>query len=119
MKFPVVRVAATERDLSAIFDFLIESHVAFGEAEADAVAIAARRLRSIEREMHEIGKAPQQGTMRPDIMPGLRAVTRRRATYYFVVDEELKRVRVLAIFFGNQDHQRRILVRLLERDHRR
>ena len=119
MKIPVVRVAATDRDLSAIFDFLIESHVAFGEDEADAVALAAKRLRSIEREMHEFGKAPLQGTMRADIMPGLRCVTRRRATYYFVVDEDIRRVRVLAIFFGSQDHQRRMLVRLLGREQRR
>ena len=43
-------------------------------------------------------------------MPGLRTVTKDRAIFYFLVDEE---VRVLAVFFGGQAHQRAMLRRVL------
>ena len=38
----------------------------------------------------------------------------RRAIYWFDVDEGRRTVRVLAVFFGGQDHIRRMLIRLLE-----
>jgi len=41
-----------------------------------------------------------------------------RAIYWFDVDEAARKVRILAIFFGGQDHVRHMLVRLLrESDH--
>ncbi|MEQ1753510.1 MAG: type II toxin-antitoxin system RelE/ParE family toxin [Micropepsaceae bacterium] len=113
MSYRVERALGTDRDLAAIFEFLIESYQAFGEDEKSAIDRAARRVRAIESEMLAIGKAPQQGTLRPDLMQGLRSVTRRRAVFYFLTDEKLKRVRILAIFFAGQDHQRRMLTRLL------
>lgn len=36
----------------------------------------------------------------------------RRAMFYFDVDDALRLVRVLAVFFGGQDHQRAMLRRL-------
>ena len=59
-----------------------------------------------------IGLAPFQGTLRDDLMPGLRQVTKNRAIFYFLVDEAAGQVRVLATFFGGQDHLRRMLARI-------
>jgi plasmid stabilization system protein ParE len=94
MPYRVERSLATDQDLAAIFDFLLESYMAFGEARGEALDL------------------PHQGSLRPDILPGLRSVTKRRAIFYFDVDDELRLVRVLAVFFGGQDHQRAMLRRL-------
>ena len=48
------------------------------------------------------------------MMPGLRSVTKDRAIFYFTIDEGKHVVRVLAVFFGGQDHQREMLKRMLE-----
>ncbi len=113
MKYGVERAWGTDRDLAAIFDFLSESYQAFGEDADAATERAAARVRDIETEMLSLGAAPHQGTLRPELLPGLRSVTKNRAIFYFDVDEERRMVRVLAVFFGGQDHRRRMLKRLL------
>ncbi|MDR0810505.1 MAG: hypothetical protein LBE86_15510 [Gemmobacter sp.] len=40
-----------------------------------------------------------------------------KATFWFTVDEAEGLIRVLSVFFGGQDQQRRMLIRLLERRH--
>jgi toxin ParE1/3/4 len=40
----------------------------------------------------------------------------QRATRWYDVDDEAQAVRVLGIFFGGQDHIRRMLIRLLGPD---
>ncbi|MEQ1616787.1 MAG: hypothetical protein ABL883_00400 [Terricaulis sp.] len=47
------------------------------------------------------------------MMRGLRSDTKDRAISYFTVDDDARLVRVLAVFFGGQDHQREMLKRLL------
>jgi plasmid stabilization system protein ParE len=51
--------------------------------------------------------------MHDDILPGLRHVTLGRAVIWFDVIEDKSNVRILAVFFGGQDHIRRMLARLL------
>ena len=63
--------------------------------------------------MEALGRAPHQGTLRPELLPGLRGVTKDRAVFYFATDDEAEVVRVLAVFFGGQDHQRRMLLRVM------
>ena len=63
--------------------------------------------------METLGEVPHQGTLRPHLGDGIRNVTKNRAVYYFDVDDSKKLVRVLAVFFGGQDHDARILLRLL------
>ena len=46
--------------------------------------------------------------------PGLRHLAIGRAIYWFDVDDGRETVRVLAVFFGGQDHVRHMLARLLE-----
>ena len=62
--------------------------------------------------MEGLGRAPFQGTLRQDLMPGLRQVTKDQAIFYFTTDEPAHRLTVLAIFFGGQDHRRHMLIRL-------
>lgn len=106
--------AAAERDFELIFDHLFESYCAFGESAESALALAARRLSEIREATKRLQTAPYRGTPRADLLPGLRYIELQRAIYWFEVDEPSERVRILAIFFGGQDHTRHMLLRLLQ-----
>lgn len=110
--YRVERGAAAERDLDAVFDFLLESYLHFGDDLERAFERAGERLQRIKADLREIGRAPHQGTRLDKLIPGLRRVTKDRAVFYFTVDDDARLVRVLAVFFGGQDHQRSILRRL-------
>jgi len=112
MAFEVVRSRASDRDLERIFDHLVESHQALGDVVGDALERAAARVRAIEDDMEGLGAAPFQGTLREDLLPGLRQVTKNRAVFYFLIDADAGQVRILAIFFGGQDHRAQMLRRL-------
>ena len=113
MKYALERANNVRNDLAAIFAFLIESYEAFGEDHDRAIERAASRIRGIETDMEALCDLPHRGTVRADISPGLRSVTKDRAIFYFDVDDKRRVVRILAVFFGGQDHQRRMLKRLL------
>jgi len=115
---PTYRVefaAGVERDLELIFDFLEESYRGFGENTEDAITHAGTRVEAIRATAAKLGKTPHRGTMHPEIMPDLRHVTIDQAIYWFLIDEKVLIVRVLAVFFGSQDHVRQMLARLLRR----
>jgi plasmid stabilization system protein ParE len=112
-RYIVERSVETDRDLEAVFDFLVESYVKLGEAPNLALGRAGERVEAIEAQMLELGRVPHQGTRVDNILPGLRCVTKDKAIFYFDVDDDARRVRVTAIFFGGQDHRRRMLQRLL------
>jgi toxin ParE1/3/4 len=112
MPYRVERASATDEDLAAIFDFLLQSYMEFGDARSEALERAATRVEGIEAEMLALGDVPHQGTLRTDLLAGVRSVTKQRAVFYFDVDDDLRLVRVLAVFFGGQDHQRAMLRRL-------
>ena len=63
--------------------------------------------------MQILGKAPFRGTFMPELLPGLRRVTKNQAIFHFDVDDGEKTLRVLAIFFGGQDYQRHMLKRVV------
>ncbi|WP_146119498.1 type II toxin-antitoxin system RelE/ParE family toxin [Phyllobacterium phragmitis] len=115
MAFRVERSEAAAADLELIFDFLINAGLDFGEDPETAFAHASSRIAEIERTLERIADAPFQGTLRPELGDGIRNVTKHRAIFYFDVLEEQQLVRILAIFFGGQDHQRRMLIRMLGR----
>ena len=48
--------------------------------------------------------------MHDDLIAGLRHLTINRAIYWYLVDEGRHDLRILAIFFGPQDHQRHMLL---------
>ena len=114
MKTPytVVRSGPARRDLNLIYSHLVESHIGFGHPPDEAHDRAAERLQKILAAMEGLGRAPFQGTLRQDLMPGLRQVTKEQAIFYFTTDEPAHRLTVLAIFFGGQDHRRHMLMRL-------
>lgn len=113
MRHRVIRSPAAERDLDATFDFLFDSHLRLGDDADSAFERAAGRVRGIHEALDLLGRTPQQGTLRPEIRPGLRSVTKDRAIFYFELDDEKREVRVLAVFFGGQDHQRAMLRRVM------
>ncbi len=113
MAFKVSFAADAERDFELIFDFLVESHMKFGESEEVAIERALERVQAIRKNAMSIAGAPFRGTLHDDILPGLRQVTIDRAIFWFDVAEASEQVRILAIFFGGQDHYRRMLTRLL------
>ncbi|MBB4008727.1 type II toxin-antitoxin system RelE/ParE family toxin [Allorhizobium taibaishanense] len=112
MGFDVVRSTACDQDLDLIFDHLVESYLSLGDDLRAAFERAAARVRMIDADMKALGQAPHQGSLRPLIAPGLRQVTKNRAIFYFDVDETRREIRILAVFFGGQDHQRHMLARL-------
>lgn len=113
MRYRLEREAQVTRDLERIYDFLFESYLSFGHAADSADAEAADRVVAIEDALEGLVEVPHQGTLYPQLMPGLRNVTKDRAIFYFIVDDDAQVVRVLAVFFGGQDHQRLMLRRLL------
>ena len=113
MAYRVERTKASDRDLELLFDFLFQAAREFGESLEGAFDRAAARVAATEDAMESLGKAPHQGTLRPELLVGLRSVTKDRAIFYFIVDDESEVLRILAVFFGGQDHQRLMLLRLL------
>lgn len=100
-------------DLSLIEAHLAESYESFGESAVEARAHAESRIDAILTAAERIATAPLRGAVHEDLIPGLRHLTIDRAIYWYLVDEAQQRLRILAIFFGAQDHQRRMLLRLL------
>ncbi len=113
MGYELRRAAGVARDLELIFDFLFDASLAFGEDQPSAFDRAAERILVIEDAMEALTAAPHQGTLREDLLPGLRQVTKGRAVFYFDVADDAVILRVLAVFYGGQDHQRHVLLRLL------
>ncbi len=105
--------ADAEYDFELIFDHLVDSYVGFGEDIEEAFEHAVDRLRGIRSTTHKLGLAPQQGTLRDDIAAGIRFVRLDKAVFWFDLDERRQVVRVLAVFFGAQDHIRHMLTRTL------
>ena len=113
MAFRLEFSAEAERDFGLIFDHLLRSYLGFGESLESALDHAASRIVEIRAAAERILAAPRR-TNPIDILPGVRHLAIGRAIYRFDVDEPRETVRVLAVFFGGQDHVRRMMARLLE-----
>jgi plasmid stabilization system protein ParE len=113
MRFAIEFSADAEADIDLIFDHLFESYVAFGEPVEEALDHAAARVMQVRKAADRLASFPMRGTPRDDILPGVRLLAIGRAIYWFDVDQPARRVRILAVFFGGQDHIRHMLVRLL------
>ena len=113
MPFEIEFSAESERDFELIFDHLFESYLGFGESVEEALDNGMRRVLDIRKAAERLTSFPIRGTLRDDILPGVRYLSIDRAIYWFDVDEAAGKVRILAVFFGGQDHVRQMLVRLL------
>lgn len=113
MRFRIEFSADAERDFDLVFDHLFESYVAFGESTEEALNHAAQRVIAIRKAADRLARFPLRGAARDDILPGIRFIAVARAIYWFEADQTARTVRILAIFFGGQDHIRHMFVRLL------
>lgn len=113
MAFRIEFTAQAEADFLALLRHFRASYMTFGETLADAQAHAETRVTEIRQSAGTLRLAPFRGTIRDDIRPGLRNVTLNRAILYFEIDEAQDCVQILAVFFGAQDHTRRMILRLL------
>lgn len=107
---------SVQHDLKAIEHFVTQSAQAKGEPFERARRMGAARIDTILSSARSLPKAPRQGTLRPDLGPNIRHVTKDRAVIYFELIETSRTLRILAIFYGGQDHDSRILARLLTPD---
>ena len=114
MAFRLEFSAEAEHDFGLIFDHLLRSYLDFGESLESALDHAAARVLEVRTAAERILTAPHRGERHDDILPGLRHLTIGRAIYWFDVDEAGRTVRVLAVFFGRQDHVRHMMSRLLD-----
>jgi len=110
----VVFAAAAEDDLTLIEAFLATSYQDFGETPEEASRHAEARIDAIITAAERLAAAPFRGEAHDDLMPGLRHLALERAIYWFCLEEHSRQVKVLAVFFGGQDHQRHMLLRLLK-----
>ena len=113
MRFRIELSAEAECDFALIFDHLFESYRSFGESVETALDHCEDRIRDIRAGADRLCAAPDRGERHDDLLPGLRHLTINRAIYWFDVNEAERRVRILAIFFGGQNHVRHMLTRLL------
>ena len=115
MPFAIEFSTESEQDFELIFDHLFESYLSFGESVEEALDHAMKRIFDIRRAAERLSSFPIRGTASDDILPGVRYLSIDRAIYWFDVDEPARKVRILAVFFGGQNHVRHMLVRLLGR----
>ncbi|MGJ8573296.1 MAG: type II toxin-antitoxin system RelE/ParE family toxin [Hoeflea sp.] len=105
--------AAAERDFELIFDHLVQSYRGFGDDLDISIDRAEQRIAAIQSAALDLARTPFQGTLRSDIIEGLRFVRHNSAVFWFVLNQDRKTVQILAVFFGGQDHIHHMLIRLL------
>ncbi len=105
--------AEAESDFALIFDHHLWLYQDFGDDFDIAFDHADQRIRAIQSTAQDLANVPFQETLRPDILEGLRFVRRNKAVFWFVSNESLKTIQVLAILFGGQNHIHHMLTRLL------
>ncbi len=113
MRYAIEFSADAEADFVLTFDHLFKSYVALGEDTEEALDRVAQRVMDIRNAAGRLATFPVRGTARDDVLPGIRFVAIAGAIYWFDVDQTTRTVRILAVFFGGQDHVSRMLVRLL------
>lgn len=104
----------SERDFEDIFDHLFENYIRLGESVTSAMDCATRRVGEIREVANRLATFPGRGTPRDEISEGVRFITIDNIIYWYETNESDRKVRVLAVFIGGQDHVRRMLVRALQ-----
>ncbi|TCQ29078.1 type II toxin-antitoxin system RelE/ParE family toxin [Rhizobium sp. PP-CC-3G-465] len=103
MRYAVTRHPAFEADLREI-QRLIEDYAGAG--------VANRKIVEIVRFIERLSDFPKIGSVRNDIMEGLRAIPATdKATVCFVVDDEAMDILILAVGYAGSDWQARMAER--------
>jgi len=77
-------------------------------SEAASPEIAARYTDAITDYCQSLATFPHRGIRRDDIRPGLRVTNYRgRTAIAFAVDNDIRTVLILGIFYGGQDYESR------------
>lgn len=97
-----------------ITHYLTQAYCGFGEQLAEAHSHAKLRIEAIITAAERLAPAPLSEESHDDLLPGLRHLALDRAVYWFRARAEQREIQVLAMFFGGQDHQRHMMVRLLQ-----
>lgn len=106
--------AEAERDFGLIFDHHLRSCLGFGESPENAFDHSGSQTARTRGCTERILAASCCGERHDGMQPGQRHFVIGRKFYWFDIDEPRAVVRVLAVFFGGQDHVRHMLARLLE-----
>ena len=114
----VVFAVEAINDLVLITEYLTQAYYGFGEPLVEARYHAQERIEAIITAAERLATAPLRGESHDDLLPGLRYLALDRAETWFRVLAEQREVQVLAVFFGGQDHQRRMIVLLLQNSSR-
>lgn len=109
----MVFAADAVEDLALIEAHLIRAYQAFGEQPVEAAQHAQARVEAIITAAERLALAPLRGEAHDELLPGLRHLTLNSAVYWFRPRPSSRDIQVLAVFFGGEDHQRHMLVRLL------
>jgi plasmid stabilization system protein ParE len=88
------------------------ARIARGLAEHSGPDLALRRLDAFAAALRRLALTPHKGTLRDEIAPGLRAIPAAgRGVIAFVVDDERREVRVIAIGYAGSDWVGRAVLR--------
>lgn len=75
-------------------------------ATAASPAIAARYTDAIITDCDNLQTFPHRGTRRDDVRPGIRITNyKKRAVIAFEVNDDLRQVSIIGIYYGGQDYQ--------------
>ena len=110
----VLRGTNVGRDLSRIRKHFIRSYQEFGDTKAIATERANARIRAAFDYMLTFAIHPHRGPMHSELRDSVRHVTAQQYVYCFEIDDRLTEVRILAVFFGGEDHLEQIAERLRE-----
>jgi toxin ParE1/3/4 len=113
---PWTAVFAAEaiNDLVLITEYLTQAYSGFGKPLVETQYHAQERIEAIITAAERLATAPLRGESHDDLLPCLRYLALDRAETWFRVLAKQREVQVLAVFFGGQDHQRCMMVRLLQ-----
>ena len=110
--YNVLPARGVVRDFTLIEDFLFKTYRDLGDDSEEAVGRAAVRVKAARAYMRTFERNPHWGTEHPEIRPGVRTVTKEKFIFYFEINETEFEVMIFAVFFGGEDHRRKIIDRL-------
>ena len=95
MKYRIRFHPLAQRDLDTISHWIVD-HA--------GVEVSHRKLTEIQQTITDLAHLPHRGSIRDDIVPGLRAIpAARRAVIAFTVDEAAAEVLIQAVTYGGAD----------------